>query len=126
MSGLPMDGIPEVYKVAAEPHNLTSFREQYEQRIAQLEKRTQQLEQPGVNWIYNTKQEYGGFLIIRDLEYTTYRIYDLQGKEVTGLSEGSFRQLPKAQIQIDMHNARQKALHNLNGHSTTKNDNSSA
>jgi ribosome-associated translation inhibitor RaiA len=119
--------IPEEFKVTdSEVHNLSSFREMYEQRLARLEKKTAQLEQPGVNWIYDTKQEYGGFTIVRDLEYTTYRIYDLQGKEVSGLSEGSFRNLNRAQGQIDMYNALQKAMNKLNGHSTTSNNHTSA
>ena len=86
MSGLPIDGIPEVYKIN-EPqdpvHNLSSFREQYEQRLARLEKKHSDLEsRVKTAPINNTQVEHNGFLITRDLAYTTYKITDLAGKDV--------------------------------------------
>src|SRR5882762_9856277 len=99
--GKPMIGepIPNEYKVTdSEVHNLSSFREMYEQRlasaqmqIAQLEKKHSDLEsRVKTAPIDNTQVNHNGFLITRDLTYTTYKITDLQGKDVQGLSEGSF------------------------------------
>src|SRR5712691_4735479 len=91
--GKPVLGnsIPEEYKIQ-EPHNLSSFREQYEQRLAQLEKKHSDLEsRVKTAPINNTQVEHNGFLITRDLAYTTYKITDLAGKDVPGLSDSLFK-----------------------------------
>jgi hypothetical protein len=126
----PMIGnpIPDEYKVMdSEVHNLSSFREMYEQRLAQLEQKHNALEsRVKTAPIDNTQVNHNGFLITRDLVYTTYKITDLNGKDVPGLSEGSFKSFTRAQTQVDNYIALQKALNKLNGHKTTENNITSA
>ena len=112
--------IPERYKAMdTEVHNLSSFREMYEHRLAQLEQKHNALEsRVKTAPIDNTQVTHNGFLITRDLVYTTYKITDLNGKDVPGLSEGLFRNFTRAQGHVDNYIALQKALNKLNGHST--------
>jgi hypothetical protein len=125
MSGLPMDGIPERYKVRVGEGWETLA--QVEARLAGLENKLNLLESHVKTAPVNNNQAaYNGFLITRDLAYTTYKITDLQGNDVPGLSEGSFKNINLAHARIDGHNAIKKALNSLNGHSTTENNNSSS
>jgi len=113
--------IPDQYKV-----RLGEGWETLEERVAGIEQRQKEqtdiikrlkdnFDNPGVRYLYDTTTEYGGFLIIQDLSYTTYKIYNKNGKEVEGLSGGSFKGLSKAQQQIDLYNALHKTLEHING-----------